>query len=71
MKIIHTYIKFVDLFSGAEKVNIKTFSEPTFEAAKNQVGKTKRVFDNVSQITFEWKLVEIRQAVQSDYKQVV
>lgn len=71
MKIIHTYIKFVDLFSGAEKVNIKTLSEPTFERAKNQVGKTKRVFDNVNQITFEWKLVEIRQAVQSDYKQVI
>lgn len=53
MKIIHTYIRFIDLFSGAEKVNIKTFSEPTFEKAKNQVGKTKRVFDDVNQIVFE------------------
>lgn len=50
MKIIHTYIKFIDLFSGSEKVNTKTLSETTFEKAKNQVGKTKKVFDNVSQI---------------------
>lgn len=71
MKIIHTYIKFVDLFSGAEKTNIKTFSEPTFKKAKKQVGKTKRVFDKVSQISFDWKLVEVRQAVPSDYKQVI
>ena len=71
MKIIHTYIKSIDLFSGAEKVNIKTFSEPTFEVVKKQVGKTKRVFDNVNQIAFHWKLVEIRQAVQSDYEQVI
>lgn len=71
MKIIHTYIKFIDLFSGAEKVNIKTLSEYTFEKVKNQIGKTKKVFDDVSQISFEWQLVEIRQAVQSDYKQVI
>lgn len=70
MKIIHTYIKFVDLFSGAEKVDIRTLSELTFERAKNQIGETKRVFDESSQIAFLWKLVEVRQATQSDYKQV-
>ena len=71
MKIIHTYIKFIDLFSGAQKVNIKTLSAPTFERAKSQLGKTRKVFNEDSQISFEWQLVEIRQAVQSDYEQVI
>ena len=70
MKIVHTYVKFKDAFSGAIQENVRTLSEGTFNRAVDNIGKHKRVFDKEHQIVFNWQLVDVRQAAAEDYKRL-
>ena len=68
MKIVNTYVHLIDAFSGCTKTKIITVSEPTFKKMQSQVGQTIRKFDKTQQIAFNWTIKEVRQALQTDYK---
>lgn len=68
MNIIHTFVKFEDTFSGCIDTRITTVSQLTFDKMKDGIGSTFRKFDKAAQIAYNWKVIEVRQAIQSDYK---
>ena len=66
--IIHIFVKFQDQFSGANDTKIVTRSAATFEAMKRGIGTTFNKFDKNEGINYTWKVIEVRQAEQTDYK---
>lgn len=69
--MIHTYVKLQDLFSGAYLEKVITVSREKHNKMVASVGSTFRHFDKAAQIAYDWKVIEVRQATQSDYKVVI
>ncbi len=69
--IVHIFVKFEDQFSGAKDTKIVTKSAATFEAMKRGIGSTFNQFDKKAGINYTWKVIEVRQAEQADYKQTI
>ncbi len=69
--IIHIFVKFEDQFSGAKDTKIVTKSAQTFEAMKRGIGTVFNQFDKKAGINYTWKVIEVRQATQQDYKQTI
>ena len=66
--IIHVFCKFEDQFSGAKNTKIVTKSALTFEQMKKGIGTIFNQFDKSAGINYTWKVIEVRQATQEDYK---
>lgn len=67
MDIIHVLTVLEDQFSGAKMRKITTASEPTFKKMVAGIGTTFSHFDKAAQIRFDYKVIEVRQAVPEDY----
>lgn len=67
MDIIHTLTVLQDQFSGATTRKITTVSQATFDKMVAGIGSTFSHFDKVAQIRSDYKVIEVRQAIQSDY----
>lgn len=68
MNIVHVLVVFEDQFSGAKETKIITTSEPLFNKMKDGIGSTFSHFDKKAQIRYDYKVIEVRQAVPDDYK---
>ncbi len=68
MNIIHAYTLLEDQFSGAKESRIVTVSQVTFDKMVNGIGTTFSQFDKVQAIRYNWKVIEVRQALNSDYQ---
>lgn len=68
MNIIHAYTLFEDQFSGAKESRIVTVSQVTFDKMIKGIGTTFSQFDKVQSIRYNWKVLEVRQALNSDYQ---
>lgn len=71
MDLIHVYTKFEDQFSECKEVKITTQTAAKFEQMKAGIGTTFNHFDKKAQINYTWKVIEVRQAEQTDYKQTI
>lgn len=69
--MIHTYVKLQDLFSGAYFEKVVTQSREKHDKMIASIGSTFRHFDKAAQVASNYKVIEVRQAVQSDYKAVI
>lgn len=68
MDMVHTYTVLEDQFSGAKTIKIVTVSDDTFNKMVKGIGSTFSQFDKVAAIRYNWKVIEVRQATQQDYK---
>ena len=66
--LIHAFVKFEDQFSGAKETKIVTTSGQKFETMKRGIGTVFNQFDKKAGINYTWKVIEVRQATQQDYK---
>lgn len=71
MDIIHALVALEDIFSGCKNQKIATVSQTTFEKMKKGIGSTFNQFDTQSQISYTWRVIDVRQAIESDYKSLV
>ena len=68
MKIVHTFTKFKDQCSSATKTTINSVSEETFARMQKGIGTIVVQFDKKQGIHWDWEVIEVRQAMQEDYK---
>jgi hypothetical protein len=69
MKIVHTYVKFQDQFSFAYSAKIVTVSEEKHNKMVEGIGTTFSHFDKVNHIREDLKVITVRRATESDYKE--
>ena len=67
MNIIHALVSLEDTFSGCKTQKITTVSEITFNKMKQGIGTTFKQFDKKTQISYTWQVLDVRQALPSDY----
>lgn len=67
MDIVHIKVVLEDQFSGARTTKIVTRSKEIFDKMVADIGSTFSQFDKAAQIRYDWKVIDVKQAVPEDY----